>query len=153
MGQSRGGDRVGQQHGQRPTTGSSPKYQEPSLPRSPPPIPGTQNGVRMSCGKNLLDPGEKKGPSAPHCLSPLFSGGCESCSLSHGDSDTAGDREAPASLGPAAGSPTPGERYRYHMILCISCLPFPVGGVSWSGVSWTRPLPGRVLQIPQHSRA
>lgn len=79
LGQSLGGDRVGQQHSQRPTTGSSPKYQEPTLP--PPSTHGTQNRGRMACGKNLLDPGKKAGPGAPNIYHLCSLEGGESRSL------------------------------------------------------------------------
>lgn len=67
--QSLGGT-VRQQHGQRRTTGSNCKYQEPTLP----PSWDLEQSKKMARGKNLLDPGEKKGPVPSH-LSRLSCGG------------------------------------------------------------------------------
>lgn len=61
---------VGQQHGHRPTTGSSLKYQEPIIP-----LWDLEQIKRMASGKNLLDPSEeRKGPNVPH-ICHLFPGG------------------------------------------------------------------------------
>lgn len=58
--QSLGGT-VRQQHGQRQTTGSNCKYQEPTLPPS-----WDLEQIKMACGKNLLDPGEENKAQCPH---------------------------------------------------------------------------------------
>lgn len=107
---------------------------------------------RMACGKNLSDPGEeKRGPSAPHIYHFCSLEGSESWSPSGGNTDTAGvvARKPQSVWTPQLALPTcPGKFYGYHMILCISCLPFPlvdgwVGGASWLRVS-PRAFPGRV---------
>ena len=107
---------------------------------------------RMACGKNLSDPGEeKRGPSAPHTYHFCSLEGSESWSPSGGNTDTAGvaARKPQSVWTPQLALPTrPGKLYGYHMILCMSCLPFPlvdgrVGGHSRRRVS-PRAFPGRV---------
>ena len=138
---------VRQQHGQRPTTGSSPQYQEPTLF-----FLGPRIHAEMACGKILSDPGgEKRGPNVPHIyhFCPLEGG--ESWSLSGGNTDTAGvaARKPQSVWTLQLALPTrPGKLYGYHMSLCMSCLPFPLvdgwgGGASWLRVS-PRAFPGRV---------
>lgn len=123
--QSPGGG-VGQQHGHRRTTGSSPKYREPT-----PPLPGP--GLRTGDGRDLSDLATEEGPVASHL----------SCS---------GGQRVLGSVGWGRGTPAsaprlalpPRKLYSHHTILGTSCLPFPSGGRAGGGLSDQGPEKERV---------
>lgn len=109
--QSLGGDSW-QQHGQRRTTGSSPKYREPLPPSWDP------GGLGGGWPAETSGTPARTRPSGPP-LSPVLEGGepgvCQAVRL--------------MLLGtPRLPLPPPGELGSYHMILRASCLLFPLGG-------------------------
>ncbi|KAF6131032.1 hypothetical protein HJG60_007934 [Phyllostomus discolor] len=110
---------VRQQHSQRQTTSSSPKYQKPTFFRSWDP----EQLKKMPCEKNLSDLGEKEGPVSCSLEDT------KSWSLSGGNTDTNGSMEASASLHPTPDFPTPNKVCSHHMILCVSLVDEWVGRV------------------------
>lgn len=120
-----------------------------------------ERNKRMACGKNLSNPyKEKKGPGIPHIRRLCFLEGSESWSLSGGNTDTEQEGQgSPSKSGPHSWLSHPLASSRsYHMILCVSCLPFPLVGWlgRWGFLVWgfsdKGPL-GRVPRTPQHSWA
>lgn len=68
--------------------------------------------------------------------------GSESWSLSGGNTDTTGQgvQGSPSKSGPHGWlSQPPSKLHSYHMILCISCLPLPLGGWlgGWGFLVWS----------------
>lgn len=125
-------------YGQRPATGSSPKYQEPTF-FSFPPDPRIL-AERWPVERSSWTLVRKRGPSVPHIypFCPLEGG--ESWSPSGGNTDTAGGggKEASVSLDPAAGSPhtRPASSHGYHEPLPHFCLAFhfPWWMAVWVGI-------------------